>query len=1269
MGRCSLAHIICVVAFSGLSAALLWGQADTSIRGTILDQSGATVPNAKVTLTNTATGMQRVGTPNNAGEYEFLQVTPGPYTLAVEAPGFKKYEASNVQLQVNNPATVNVVLQVGGTSETISVTGETPLLNTVDASIGSVMTENQVKELPIEGRDVAALYSLQPGVVYLGNNPNIDQNTDTRSGAVNGARSDQSNLLLDGVDVNDQTRGYAFTTVLRMTPDSIQEFRVSTTNYDAESGRSSGAEVSIVTKSGTNNFHGSVYEYNRNTATEANDYFLKLSQIQSGQPNKPLEFIRNVFGASLGGPIKKDRAFFFLNYEGRRDAQQQSGVRVVPSPTLRQGIIRYQNVNGGITTLTPAQLKAMDPLGIGPNPVMLNFFQSYPEPNDLTVGDGLNYDGYRFAAPIHNQFNTYIARFDYMLTADGKHDLFWRGNLMDDQQENQPYLPGQDPTSSIDTHSRGFVIGETDLLTPSMVSNFRYGYTRQSVGTIGNSDQPWIRFRGINDGGVDTPYNFAYSQAFQTPVHNIVDDISWKKGNHSFTFGPNIRFIRNPSVSQANSFSDGVTNASWLPAAAIANTGTTLTPATYMNPEVYGYPAVLSTFDNSYDYPLIALMGSVTEGDAVYNYDKKGNVLPQGTPIKRNFALDEYEFYFQDSWRVTPTFTATYGLRYDLMSPPWEVNGYEVAPNINMGQWFLERAVHGAAGIPSNVDPAITFNLAGPANNAAQLYPWATKNFAPRVGLAWAPHGAPGFINSFVGQDKTSIRAGFGMVYDNMGEGLISTFDQNGAFGLHTLITNPPAALSLATAPRLTSVNVIPPQVLTPAPPGGFPQTPPPIPGNIFWGVDNSLKTPYAYQLDFSFSRELPKNMIFEGSYIGHLGHRLLTQEDLSMPLDLVDTATGVDYFSAATRFSQLASAGVPVSAITPALVGRTAPYWGNIFPNLPALAGAATLTSYGAPANATPLQAAYAIMSTFLHNESTGLFVLDFPGNVCPNGCSKFGPNAFYNPQYSSLYAWRTLGNSSYNGLQLSLRKRFSQGLQFDLYYTFSKSIDLSSDAERIGPWGGLGGQVINSWDYKALRAVSDFDTAHQITANWVAELPFGRNRAFGRNMNGFLDAIVGGWQVTGIWRWTSGFPVSVGNGANWPTNWQLSGEAMPVGTALPNTGAYKFGDGTVSLFPDGTAALSDFRHDYPGESGARNNLRGDGIFNIDMGLDKRWRMPYNENHSLQFRWEVFNVTNSVRFDVQSVSLSLTNETSFGNYTQELSVPRVMQFALRYEF
>ena len=208
----------------------------------------------------------------------------------------------------------------------------------------------------------------------------------------------------------------------------------------------------------------------------------------------------------------------------------------------------------------------------------------------------------------------------------------------------------------------------------------------------------------------------------------------------------------------------------------------------------------------------------------------------------------------------------------------------------------------------------------------------------------------------------------------------------------------------------------------------------------------------------------------------------------------------------------------------------------------------------------------------------------------------------------------------------------------------------------------------MINSWDSKALRSVSDFDTTHQINANWVIELPFGRGKRFGHDTNAGLDALIGGWQLSGIYRWTTGFPIGVSNGATWPTNWQLGGFATPT-RPVAQTGVFKNGDGTVNIFANPADAMAGFRHDYPGESGSRNILRGDGVFAWDMSLSKRWKMPYSEHHSLQFRWEVFNVPNAVRFDVQSITLSLDNATAFGNYTNLLSNPRIMQFALRYEF
>src|SRR5262249_35758936 len=233
---------------------------------------------------------------------------------------------------VNTPATANIQLKVGAATENVTVTSESPALNMVDASIGNSFDQNQVRQIPLEGRNVPDLLSLQAGVAYTGNRPDIDRDQDTRNGSVNGSRSDQSDVTLDGVDVNNQSHGYAFTSVLPVTLDSVQEFRVTTSNYNADQGVGSGAQVSLVTKSGSNALHGSLYEYHRNTVTSANDYFVKAAEARSGQPNVPDKLLRNIFGVSLGGPVKKDRLFFFVNYEGTRQREEQSTVRTIPTP-------------------------------------------------------------------------------------------------------------------------------------------------------------------------------------------------------------------------------------------------------------------------------------------------------------------------------------------------------------------------------------------------------------------------------------------------------------------------------------------------------------------------------------------------------------------------------------------------------------------------------------------------------------------------------------------------------------------------------------------------------------------------------------------------------------------------------------------------------------------------------------------------------------------------------------------------------------------------
>jgi hypothetical protein len=1328
-----------VLAVLLLLSSSLWAQTSTAtLRGTVLDSSGAAVPKAKVTIHNPAKASERSITTGPAGEFEFQQLIPGTYDLRVEMTGFRSYENKGIELLVNSPATVNVTLDVGSVGETVEVTGATTIVNTTDASLGNAFNEHQVKELPMEGRNVPDLLSLQPGVAYIGNRETPNElNTDTRGGAVNGAHSDQSNITLDGSDVNDQVNGYAFSSVLPVTLDSIQEFRVTTTNYGADAGRSAGAQVSLITKSGTNQFHGSLYEYTRNTYTSANDYFVRSAQAQSGQPDRAPKLIRNIFGASVGGPIIKDRLFFFANYEGARQREEGSDLRIVPSDALRDGIVQYQcadasacpattvtgtsgatySIPAGVFGLTAPQLTAIDPHGLGPDPVMMSYFQSFPHANDFSQGDAFNFLGYRFSGAIPTNRNWYIARVDYKINPSGTHSLFWRGALRNDNHSDAPYLPGTPPESSLLDFSKGFTVGYTAALRPTLVNNFHYGWTRQSWGQPGNNDSTAaLFFRGLNDNS--TPNNSSQAitrgQDFRSLVHNITDDVSWSRGKHTWQFGTDIRIIRSPRNNFINSFPQGWTNVSALDTAGFANTPSPFDPANH------GLPAVDDNFNNQYDYPAIAMLGMITEYDATFNFDKNGNALPLGAPVHRNWGANEFEFYVQDSFRVKPNLTINLGLRYGLFSPPWETSGTEVAPTISTGQWFKQRAQNMLNGIPSNQDPPLTFALAGSANGREGYYKWDYHNFAPRVSFAYSPDADGGWLKKLVGSSgQTVIRSEFGIVFDHIGPGLLTSFDQNGSFGLSSQASN--SVLPSATsAPRLASLTDIPTTLFDgvtpfapPTPTGGFPFTPPAAGSGlgIYWGLDDQIKTPYSYVLDFSIGRDLPKNMHLDVSYVGHLSHRLLAQEDLAMPLDLVDKKSGVSYFKAANRFSQLSASGTQTSDITPALVGPTAAYWqnmvaplqpgdqynlsctGNINPNINATVPPAFTSS--------PLQAAYDLYNCYTFNETTALSALDYAGSDfnstgtagiagmvtgggsdcgyanCPVNYypSVFGANAFFNSQFHSLYAWRSIANASYSALQVSLRKALSHGIQFDVNYVYSKAIDLSSSAERIAPQsGGIAqgsGNIINSWAPDQLRGPADFDNTHQFNTNFIFELPFGRGKAFARNAHGFANAIIGGWQLSGLARWTSGFPVQISNGGTWPTNWELGGSATKIGKPVTRVTKQSDSFPVPNLFPDpaGPTGIGAFRHDYAGEVGQRNNIRGPGFAGLDAALSKAWQMPYSESHLVKLRWEVFNVFNHPEFDVATITNGLDQAGSFGAFSGLLTNPRVMQFALRYEF
>jgi hypothetical protein len=1123
-----------------LGAGLALGQSTTSVRGTVTDPDGNAVVGARVVLANAESKTERTATAGGQGEYQFLLIPPGTYTLTVTAAGFRGYEQKGLALLVNTPATANVQLKVGATTEVLTVTSEAPALNLVDASVGNSFDEKQVRQIPLEGRNVPDLLSLQAGVAYTGNRIG-DKDQDTRNGAVNGARSDQSNVTLDGVDVNDQSNGYAFTSVLPVTQDSVQEFRVTTTNYGADQGQGSGAQVALVTKSGTNSLHGSLYEYLRNTITSANDYLVKQSELNIGDPNKPLQLNRNIFGVSVGGPIQRGRLFFFANYEGTREREQQRAERVIPTPSLCKGVFQYANVNGGTTIFTPTDLSNLDPRHFGIDPAMLDltnhtgyldqtFCAGQTVTNDPSAGDGLNYAGFVFRAPTSLDNDVFIARLDYRLTANGAHTLFWRGALQDLRNPGAPFLPGNPPEQTTLDHSKGFVLGYLAVLSPTLTNSFHWGFTRQSFGIVGNTDQQWNTFLGLDQG-------ITYSHSFQVPLHNFVDDLSWSRKTHTFQFGAAIGIARDPRTSYLHSNTLGLGTTNWTSPIGFAGTTSTLDPTNVAAHPLINAPEPVTA--TQYDRPLLALYGMISDVVANYNLDRNGNAQPQGAPVKRNYGLDWYEFYAQDTWRMKPNITLTYGLRWSFFPAPWETNGLQTSPTYGFGTQFNQNVKNMNQGIGYGAQPPIMFNLGGPANHGPGFYPLEKTDWSPRISIAYSPRPSGGLLKRLFGDnDKTVIRAGFSRVYDRAGFALLNSFDQIGAAGLTTTIQNTCCTFGVTSAedlPRITGIHTIPTQnlngvqFLLPPPTPGWPQTPAINAQANLWGTDNTMKTPHAYTADFSIGRELPQRFSLQLSYVGRFGRDLLTQRDLTQPLDIVDPKTGIDYYKAASALSNLARSfalannngqptnyyqGFPTTAqigsVTAATVGPTAQYWVDMLPKLrPGATQYQDLFTCLIPSTANTTDGLVQSVFDLYYNpalsvigdEIVGLADIDLYGGLGDNttACGGTTPQYFFNGppgllgnnsgqflnnQAISMYGWSSIGSSSYHALQASLRKQFSHGVQFDLNYTYSKSMDITSAASRVGfsvygytNIGLVGSRLANAFSPNSARAVSDFD------------------------------------------------------------------------------------------------------------------------------------------------------------------------------------------------
>lgn len=1231
-------------------AATAWAQAGSaSVSGTVADAQGKVVAGASVTMTSVDRGTTRNVSTTSAGTFSFPSTAPGLYRLEVQAPNFKKYVQPNVKVVVETPLALSVTLEVGGVAETVTVESNSAesLVNTQDATVGNTFVSQQVTQLPTEARNVLSLLSLQPGV--------------TKEGYVAGARSDQSNITLDGVDINEAQTNAIETPVLRLNSEAIEEFRVTTTTANASSGRSAGAQISLITKSGTNDFRGAIFLTGRRTGWSANNFFNNRSGVAREK------FDKNLWGGAIGGPIVKDKMFFFYSLEQERTTRGASQLQVVPLPTLGQGFVRYVNTSGSVSQLSCAQLGAIYPNAVGTGttgacnsavlPVLAAAASKYVA-NNFDVGDSVsgslrNTAGYRFNADSKINNNSHVGRFDYNI--NNKQSVFVRANIIYDTATGSPAFPDTAKPGTW-SHPWGVVAGHTFTISNNLVNNFRYGVTREAFSSQGDSGENAISFRFIF-----SPKLFSRTLSRVTPVQNITDDVSYIWKSHTFQFGTNIRLISNQRSSFSSSFDNAITNPSFY-SSSVFGTATSGAVASYITANSLS-PIASSSFSN-FQNSATALIGRFTQYTANFLFQKSGTVQASGTPSVRDFRTREYDFYAQDVWKLGTSLTVTMGLRYSISKPVWEANGYEVKPTMGLGEYFAKRAAGYESGTPYN--QPIVLDLSGPANNKTPLYTWDKNNFQPRVAVAWSPDFGNNFFGNFVGRDgKGVIRGGFGIFNDYYGQALAVRFDLNNALGFassttinantYNLTTNLGPLFSGFGQPVRTLPGITVPSGIS------FPRQAPnrSYPTAIQGGLDENITAPINYNWSLTWERTLPKGFVISASYLGREARNLLQSRDIAGIGSFRDPVSKMDWWTAATQLEILAQRGVAATSVA------TIPYFDNVWTP-------GYLASYYGFPGYTNTQAVYAARLFYYGNDWTSHQLdLSIENRLFP------GQHIFYQPQYGTYGAFSSIGKSNYHSGTMTIRQRLGKALIWDFNYTLSKTMDQGSGLQSGGVTSGAG-FFLNPFRPQDMYALADFDTKHIVNANAVWQLPIGRGQKIGGKMSRIADAFLGGWQLSGIFRANTGTPEGAPyDDARWATNWNVqsyttrtSGNIAPC----PTRGGKFFGCNT-------TAAYQSFRNAYPGETGDRNVFRKPGYWTVDMGLGKSVTMPYNENHKLQIRWEAFNVANYQAMGLMDYSRSgyglgldpkLSNTappSNWSNYVGIQGSPRSMQFVLRYSF
>lgn len=1252
-----------------LTVLSVWAQTSTSqLSGTVADSSGARVPGATVTATHTPTGTVYRQQTTDTGLYAFPSVAVGPYTVKAEATGFKTIERTNVQLVVNTPQTVDFALDVGVTTEVVQVEANAETLQTANATIGNVVEQKAIVNLPLNGRNPLNLLVMEPGVVQ-------------RSGgtiSVNGSRSAAVNVTIDGIEANESTNPSATNNIFRVNPDNVQEFKVTTSNPTAEEGRNSGANISIATRSGTNEFHGSAFEFFRNTALNAQEFYANAQGLL-----KP-EVKLNQYGFEIGGPIRRNRTFFFYSWQDQKvnfrdpvDKQfsntvnlytqsaldgnfryfvvdpnnpftlngqritQTSNVLVDPRTGALAAGVRNCGGAGDTNCVATYNIFANDPLRLGLDRRVGEILSAYPRPNAFVGGDGLNVGNYAWNAPFQIRGAHQMARVDH--TFNEKHTTFFRALWADqstlggDPLNDRPQvLPGYAPRGEVFRPAKNFALGFRSVLTPRVVNELTLGYSRFTfLFTQGEANPlfPNTPAFTFQNSAVDFTNNPRTFRAVNTP--QIVENLSVVTGSHVLKFGGNFRFY------QHNDQRGEVGGVSVTPAISTDRTLRSPTGFTLPALQTATTPGIAAADQNRLLNAINDLLGIPSRIQQVFLGDLQNDVyLPYraGDSVSlfsQGQRLKQYNLYAQDEWRLRQNLTVSVGLRWELNMRPTEAAGRVYVPN---------RRIDGSEGLVTFVKDDTWYKR----RNLNAL--------APRLALTWSP------------DNKTVFRTGYAMAFDTISSFQVTavsvrvpgtTFRCSSTIGGTTTpgcAQAPDLRLGQGFPSELPPPTVRPSTFLTPPL-----QTQNNAPGTTVF--DPNLKIPTVHQWNFQVQRELPAGVVLSVGYVGRRGTRLFRSWDANQ----IDAAPILPSFRALQQNFAINGCR-PDGTLT-----NGSPCPGAV---------AVPLVQQGV------LTAAQA--TTFLNSAQTQT---DLRQNAAGNFAGRLEQTTLSarlrpNQQFAQINYLDNGGDSNYHGLQVAARRRFdAAGLLLAANYTLGKSIDnLSIDPVGATSSGGLTSTSsrtpADGRNYDNERARSDFDQRHVVTVTGLYELPFGRGKKLLSGAPKALDVLVGGWSVNTLITYQSGEPFTVRSGV-FTHNFSSQSRAALVNPAQGYPEA-KLQEVPGVVGPVFFRDASAFRIPEPGEVGiGRNVFQGPSFFNTDLGVTKAFALT--ERVRLLWRTEFFNAFNHPNFRnprdasvgspsiispvfAQACCVTLATASSTA-VNQNGESWRVIQFALKLQF